>query len=109
VRTTILKYAIGAGLGGMLGLGAVTGFGHVLTEQGRTETVAASQMTQYCAPAHENLDAPRLYCGNEDGWSGPTGAAAFACFMQGIEDKASPQALDFRPCRIAMAATERTH
>jgi hypothetical protein len=109
VRTTILKYAIGVGLGGMLGLGAVTGFGQILTEQVRTETVAASQVTQYCAPAHENLDAHRFYCGNEDGWSGPTGAAAFACFMHGIEDRALPQALDFRPCRIAMAAAEQIH
>ena len=107
MRTTILKYAIGAGLGGMLGLGAVTG--HVLTEQGRTERVAASQVTQYCAPAHENLDAHRFYCGNEDSWSGPTGAAAFTCFMQGIEDGVLPLALDFRPCRIAMAAAERIH
>jgi hypothetical protein len=49
---------------------AATGFGQV-----RTGTVAASQMTQYCIPPRDNPDAHRFYCGNEDGWADPTGAA----------------------------------
>lgn len=76
MRRTILKYAIGVGLGGMLALGAAFGFGQV-----RTGTLAAGQVTQYCVPPQDHPDAHRFYCRNEDGCSGPTGAAAFACFM----------------------------
>jgi hypothetical protein len=105
MRTTIVRYAVGAGLGGMLALGAATGFGQV-----RSGTVPDSQVTQYCVPSHDNPDPIRLYCGNEDGWSGPTGAAAFACFMQGIEHRAFPPAIEpLRPCRIGMAAADRMH
>ena len=70
MRTTALKYAMSVGLGGMLALGAATGFGLVWTG-----TVAASQVTQYCVPPRDNPDAHRFYCGNEDGWADPTGAA----------------------------------
>ncbi len=49
---------------------AATGFGQV-----RTGTVAARQVTQYCIPPRDNPDAHRFYCGNEDGWADPTGAA----------------------------------
>ena len=105
MRRAILKYAIGVGLGGMLALGTAFGFGQV-----RTGTVAAGQVTQFCVPPHEHPDAHRFYCGSEDGWSGPTGAAAFACFMQAIQERALPPAIDSpRPCRIAMAAAERMH
>ena len=69
MRTTALKYAVGVGLGGMLALGAATGFGEIRT------TVAARQVTQYCIPPRDNPDAHRFYCGNEDGWADPTGAA----------------------------------
>jgi len=106
MKTTILKYAMGVGLGSVLALGAAAGFGHV-----RTGTDAAGQVTQFCVPAHDdNPDAHRLYCRNEDGWSGPTGAAAFACFMQGIGERALLPAIDsLRPCRIAMIAADRIH
>ena len=46
MRTTALKYAMSVGLGGMLALGAATGFGEL-----RTGTVAARQVTQYCIPS----------------------------------------------------------
>jgi hypothetical protein len=62
MRTTMLQYALTAGLGGMLALGAVTGrFGPV-----RTGPDATSQVTQYCAPEQNSdaPDAPRCYCGN---------------------------------------------
>jgi hypothetical protein len=87
---------MGAGLGSVLALGAATGFGQV-----RTETVAASQVAQFCVPPQENPDAHRFYCRNEDGWSGPNGAAAFACVMQGIEEKRalSPAIDSLRPYR----------
>jgi hypothetical protein len=80
---------MGAGLGSVLALGAATGFGQV-----RTETVAASQVAQFCVPPQENPDAHRFYCRNEDGWSGPNGAAAFACVMQGIEERALSPAIE---------------
>jgi hypothetical protein len=103
MRATALKYAMSVGLGGMLALGAATGFGQV-----RTETDAASQVTQYCVPTHDNPDSHRFYCDKEDGWSGPTGAAAFACFMQGIGQGALPPAIEpLRPRKIAMAAADR--
>ena len=70
MRATALKYAMGVGLGGMLALGAATGF-----DQLRTGTVAARQVTQYCIPPRDNPDAHRFYCGNEDGWADPAGAA----------------------------------
>ena len=73
MRTTIWKCAVGAGLSGMLALGAAAGFGQV-----RTGTDPPSQVTQFCVPAHgDDPDAHRLYCRNEDNWSGPAGAAAF--------------------------------
>ena len=104
MRTTMMRYAVGAGLGSMLALAAATGFGQI-----QTGTRAASQVTQYCVPSHDNPDAYRLYCGKEDGWSGPTGAVAFVCFMQGIEQGALSTAEPLRPCRIAMAAADRMH
>jgi hypothetical protein len=83
---------MGAGLGSVLALGAATGFGQV-----RTETVADNQVAQFCVPPHENPDAHRFYCREEDGWSGPNGAAAFACVMQGIEERALSPAIDPLP------------
>jgi hypothetical protein len=106
MRTTVLKYAIGAALGAMLALGAAAGLAQVGSG---ADTV--SQVAQFCVPAHDNsADVNRLYCRNEDGWSGPTGAAAFACFMQGIEQRISPIAIEsLRPCTIAIAAADRMH
>ena len=97
---------MGVGLGSMLALGAAAGFGPV-----RTGTDTASRVAQFCVPAHDdNPDAHRFYCRNEDGWSGPAGAAAFACFMQGIEERARLPVIDsHRPCRIAIAAADRIH
>jgi hypothetical protein len=70
MRATALKYAMSVGLGGMLVLGTATGSGQL-----RTGTVAAPQVTQYCIPPRDNPDAYRFYCGKEDGWADPTGAA----------------------------------
>ena len=70
MRATALKYAMCVGLGGLLALGTATGFGQL-----RTGTVAARQVTQYCIPPRDNPDAYRFYCGNEDGWADPAGAA----------------------------------
>jgi hypothetical protein len=105
MRTTILKYATGAGVSGMLAVGAAAGFGHV-----DTGTDPTRQVTQFCVPAHDDdPNAHRLYCRNEDGWSGPAGGAAFACFMQEIGQRTLPPSIDsLRPCRIAIAAANRT-
>ena len=106
MRTRILKYATGAALGGMLILGAAGGLAQV-----HVDPDPARQVAQFCVPAHDDSpDANRLYCRNEDGWSGATGAAAFACFMQGIEQRTSPLAIDsLRSCTIAIAAADRMH
>jgi hypothetical protein len=106
MRTRIVRYAAGAAVGGMLALGAAAGLARV-----GSGADPASQVAQFCVPAHDdNTDVNRLYCGNEDGWSGPTGAAAFTCFMQGIEQKTSPLAIaSLRPCTIAIAAVDRMH
>jgi hypothetical protein len=106
MRTRILKYAAGAALSAMLTLGAAAGLAQI-----GSGARAANQVAQFCVPAHDdNTDVNRLYCRNEDGWSGPTGAAAFACFMQGIEQRTSPLAIDsLRSCTIAIAAADRMH
>jgi len=70
MRATALKYAMSVGLCGMLALGTATGFGQL-----RAGTVAGLQVTQYCIPPRDNPDAYRFYCGNEDGWADPAGAA----------------------------------
>ena len=70
MRATALKYAMSVGLGGMLALGAATGFGGI-----RTGAVAASQVTQYCLPPRGNPDAHRFYCSNEDDSADQAGAA----------------------------------
>jgi hypothetical protein len=60
MRTTVLQYALTAGLSGMLALGAVTGsFG-----EARTGTGSTSQLAQYCAPdqGSDATNAPRIYC-----------------------------------------------
>ena len=63
MRTTVLRYAAGAGLVGMLALATATGsFGQV-----RTGTHAGMETAQYCAPQDENPDAHRFYCRNEHG------------------------------------------
>jgi hypothetical protein len=104
MRTTLLKYALGAGLGGALAFGAAAGFGEVRTAPG-----THSQVAQFCIPSLDNPDAHRFYCRNEDGWSGPTGRAAFACAMQGMAEGAS-LAVDWpRACRIVVAAAEGKH
>jgi hypothetical protein len=105
MRTTLLKYALGAGFAGVLAVGTAAGVGQV-----RTESPAQNQVAQFCVPSLDNPDAHRIYCRNEDGWSGPTGAAAFACAIQGMAEGAFPLAVDGpRSCRIAVAAAEGTH
>jgi hypothetical protein len=106
MRTRTLKYAAGAALAAIVALGAAAGVAQV-----GTEANAATQTAQFCVPARDdNADANRLYCRNEDGWSGPTGAAAFACFTQGIEQRSSPLVVtSLRPCTMAIAAADRMH
>jgi hypothetical protein len=70
MRTTMLRYAIGVGLGGMLALAAGTGFA-----QTRTGTGASSQVAQYCVLPPDSPDAHRFYCEHADGWSGRAGNA----------------------------------
>jgi hypothetical protein len=104
MRTTLLKYALSAGLCAVLALGAAAGFGEVGT------TPAPNEVAQFCIPSLDNPDAHRFYCRNEDGWSGRTGATAFACAMQGMAGGAFPPAVDApRACRIAVAAAEAKH
>lgn len=102
MRTTLLKYALGAGFCGVLAFGAAAGFGEV-------RTATPSQVAQFCIPSLDNPDAHRFYCRNEDGWSGPTGRAAFACAMQGMAEGASLAVDSPRACRIAVAAAEGKH
>jgi hypothetical protein len=95
----MLKYALGAGLCGALAVGAAAGFSEV-----GTAPAAPSKVVQFCVPSLDNPDAHRFYCRNEDGWSGPTGRAAFACAMQGMEQGVSLAGDSPRACRIAVAA-----
>src|SRR5437899_2271377 len=59
MRTTILRYAVNAGLIAMLAA-ASSSFGQV-----RTRAPAGNELAQYCAPQHESTDAPKFYCRNE--------------------------------------------
>jgi hypothetical protein len=104
MRPTLLKYALGAGLCGVLAVSAAAGLGEVGTALG-----TPSQLAQFCIPSLDNPDAHRFYCGNEDGWSGPTGRAAFACAMQSMAEGASLAVDSPRVCRIAVAAAEGRH
>jgi hypothetical protein len=76
---TMRTYAIGAALGGMLALTGAIGFGQVSMQP--VEAGAAGRMAQYCAPPHDSLDTRRFFFREEVACQGPTGAAAFACFM----------------------------
>ena len=84
MRTTMLRYAAGVGLGGMLALAATAGFA-----QERTGTGTASRVAQYCVLPPDNPDAHRFYCEHADGWKGT--------------NRAEP----LQPRRIAMSATGR--
>ena len=70
MTTSVLKCAIGVGLGGMLALAAATG-----VAQARTGPGAASEVAQYCVLPPDNPDAHRFYCERADGWSGHRGTA----------------------------------
>jgi hypothetical protein len=85
LKTTGVKYAFGAGLGGMLALAATTGIAHEWTGP-----VAAGRVAQYCVLPPDNPDAHRFYCGHADGWSGHEGATRVEAL---------------RPRRITMSAT----
>ena len=105
MRTAILKYALGAGLCGVLAFGAAAGASQI-----RLAPVAPAEVAQFCIPSLDNPDAHRFYCRNEDGWSGPTGRAAFACVMQDMAGGAFPIPV-YSPlaCRIAVAAADGRH
>jgi hypothetical protein len=79
MTTTMRKYAMGLGLGGLLALAAAAGFDQLSTQP--VVAGAAGRVAQYCALPHDNLDARRFYCREEVACSGPTGAATFACFI----------------------------
>jgi hypothetical protein len=70
MRTAMLRYAIGVGLGGVLALAAATG-----VAQERTAPGAASQVAQYCVLPPDNPDAHRFYCEHRGGWPDPSGTA----------------------------------
>jgi hypothetical protein len=70
MRTAMLRYAVGVGLGGLLALAATAGFA-----QTRTGTGTFSQVAQYCVLPPDSPDAHRLYCEHADGWSGRAGNA----------------------------------
>ena len=70
MRTTMLRYAIGVGLGGMLALAAGTG-----VAQTRTGTGASSQVAQYCVLPPDSPDAHRFYCEHAGGRSDHGGTA----------------------------------
>ena len=61
MRTTILGYAVNAGLIGSLALTAASSsFGPF-----RAGALAGNELAQYCAPRHESTDAPKFYCRSE--------------------------------------------
>jgi len=64
MKTAVLKYAIGVGLGGMLTLAAGAGFAQAPAKPG-----AAARVAQYCVLPPDNPDAHRLYCDHIDGRS----------------------------------------
>src|SRR5258707_3347594 len=59
MRTTILRYAVNAGLIRLLAA-ASSSFGQL-----RTRAPAGNELAQYCAPQHESTDAPKFYCRSE--------------------------------------------
>jgi hypothetical protein len=58
----MLQYAVSAAFG-VLALAAATDS----LEQIQTRANAANQLTQYCAPAPEDSEAPKFYCRSEHG------------------------------------------
>jgi hypothetical protein len=66
MRTTLLKYALGAGLCGVLAFGAAAGSGQVWTVAA-APSQGTQLLTQFCVPALDKPDAHRFYCGNSDG------------------------------------------
>ena len=101
----MLKYALGAGLCAVFAFGAAASFGDV-----RTATSGPSKVAQFCVPSLDTPDAHRFYCHDDNGWSGPTGRAAFACAMRGMADGAFPLSVHSpQACRIAVAAADGKH
>ena len=61
MRTTIRRYAVDAGLIGLLALAAAgSSFGQV-----QTRAPAGNELAQYCAPQDESTDAHKFYCRSE--------------------------------------------
>jgi hypothetical protein len=62
MRTTMMRYAVGAGFGSVLALAAATGSFAAL----RPGEEPASRMAQFCVSEQDSEvpDAPRLYCRN---------------------------------------------
>jgi hypothetical protein len=101
----MLRYALGAALCGVLAFGAAAGASQV-----RLAPIAPAEVAQFCIPSLDNPDAHRFYCHDDNGWSGPTGRAAFACAMQGMAGGAFPLAVHSpQACRIAVAAADGKH
>ncbi len=63
MKTTMLQYALRAGLAGVLTLGAVAGW------PGSVQAGAepASQVSQFCVPPEQDPSSHRLYCRNGQG------------------------------------------
>src|SRR5262249_51255398 len=58
MRTMILRYAVNAGLIGLLAVAAASSsFGQL-----RTQAPAGNELAQYCAPQDESTDAHKFYC-----------------------------------------------
>ena|SRR5436190_569907 len=94
-RARLLKYVAGALVALALALALPVGLGQV----------GANWMffhsADSCAAAGE------AGCSTQEGLSGQNGAAAFTCFMQGLEER-SPLSLDaLRPCGIATPGADR--
>jgi len=63
MQTTMLQYALSAGLVGMVAIGAGGGWPGPV----RPGAEAASQVSQYCVPPEQDPNSPRLYCRNGEG------------------------------------------
>jgi len=61
MRTTIRRYAVDAGLIGLLALAAASSS----VGQVRTRAPAGNELAQYCAPQDVSTDAPKFYCRSE--------------------------------------------
>jgi hypothetical protein len=70
MQTTMLRYALSAGLAGMLTIsaaGAWLGPVRPGAEAARQVGSQVNQVSQYCIPPEEHPNSPRFYCQNGPG------------------------------------------